>query len=128
MLKWLKNLDDEDKKVVYIYGTLGTIFVICIVVISMFELGIFKKIDIPPNFVVYMWLGFGVLIISALAVAFRWAIKSNQFDEDTKYQMFSEEDDDRFLRAHFEHEAKKEAEADKKKKEAQENNNKPDKQ
>ncbi len=127
MIKWLKNLDSEDKKVVYIYGTLGTIFVVCIILISMFELGVFKRVNIPDNFVVYMWLGFGVMIITALILAFRWALKTNQFDEDTKYQMFSEEDDARFLRAHFEHEAKK-AEAEKKKKEAQESNKQADKQ
>jgi nitrogen fixation-related uncharacterized protein len=120
MFNWLKNLDSEDKKVVYIYGTLGIVFVISLILITLFEMGVFQKVNVPENFVVYAWLGMGVLIIVALVVAFRWALKTNQFDEDTKYQMFSEEDDARFLRAHLEHEAKMAAkEAEKAKKQSE---------
>lgn len=100
-------MDNEDKKVFITYGVFGSLFLFFLVLFSMMEMGVLKKINVPDNFIIYLWFIVGALIILGAAVALIWAVKTNQFDEDIKYDMFNSEDDDRFLRAHEEWEKKK---------------------
>lgn len=95
-------LDNEDKKVVVAYGIFGTLFLFFLGLFSLIEMGYLKKLNVPDNFIIYLWFIVGGVIILGAAVALIWAIKNNQFDEDIKYEMFTGEDDDRFLRAHEE--------------------------
>ncbi len=42
---------------------------------------------------IYLWLVAGGLIIAASIFGIRWAAKNEQFDEDIKYLVFTEESD-----------------------------------
>jgi hypothetical protein len=42
---------------------------------------------------IYLWLVAGGLIIAASIYGIRWAAKNEQFDEDIKYLVFTEESD-----------------------------------
>ncbi len=42
---------------------------------------------------IYLWLVAGGLIIAASIMGIRWAARNEQFDEDIKYLVFTEESD-----------------------------------
>jgi nitrogen fixation-related uncharacterized protein len=51
--------------------------------------------NLGEGWTIYIWLISGVLIVVAAMIGMRWAYKNNQFDEDIKYVVFTEEDKDR---------------------------------
>jgi nitrogen fixation-related uncharacterized protein len=53
-------------------------------------------ISIPEGAVVYIWVIWGLIILVVAAFAAFWAYRSGQFDENIKYQLFTEPDDDIF--------------------------------
>ncbi len=50
---------------------------------------------------IYLWLVVGGLIIITAAFGIRWAMRNEQFDEDIKYVMFTEDDKDRMDPAEY---------------------------
>lgn len=50
---------------------------------------------------IYLWLVVGGLIVVAAAFAIRWAMRNEQFDEDIKYVMFTEDDKDKMDPAEY---------------------------
>jgi nitrogen fixation-related uncharacterized protein len=44
---------------------------------------------------IYLWLVVGGLILIAVVFGIRWAMRNEQFDEDIKYVMFTEDDRER---------------------------------
>ncbi|MCL5669070.1 MAG: hypothetical protein M1392_03590 [Gammaproteobacteria bacterium] len=50
---------------------------------------------------IYLWLVVGALILIAVAFGIRWAMRNEQFDEDIKYVMFTEADQDRMDPAEY---------------------------
>lgn len=50
---------------------------------------------------IYLWLVVGALILVAVAFGIRWAMRNEQFDEDIKYVMFTEADEDRMDPAEY---------------------------
>ncbi|MDQ6950357.1 MAG: hypothetical protein Q9M26_01675 [Mariprofundales bacterium] len=52
-------------------------------------------VDFQDGWTIYIWLASGVLILVAVVFGIRWATKNEQFDEDIKYLVFDENDEDR---------------------------------
>ena len=50
---------------------------------------------------IYLWLVVGALILVAAAFGIRWAMRNEQFDEDIKYVMFNESDQERMDPAEY---------------------------
>lgn len=50
---------------------------------------------------IYLWLVVAGLIVVAAAFAIRWAMRNEQFDEDIKYVMFTEDDKGRMDPAEY---------------------------
>lgn len=50
---------------------------------------------------IYLWLVVGALILVAAAFGIRWAMRNEQFDEDIKYVMFDESDEERMDPAEY---------------------------
>ena len=50
---------------------------------------------------IYLWLVVGALILVAVAFGIRWAMRNEQFDEDIKYVMFNEDDEERMDPAEY---------------------------
>ncbi len=50
---------------------------------------------------IYLWLVVAALILIAAAFWIRWAMRNEQFDEDIKYVMFTEDDKDRMDPAEY---------------------------
>ena len=50
---------------------------------------------------IYLWLVVGALILVAAACGIRWAMRNEQFDEDIKYVMFDESDEERMDPAEY---------------------------
>lgn len=50
---------------------------------------------------IYLWLVVGALILVAVVFGIRWAMRNEQFDEDIKYVMFTEADEDRMDPAEY---------------------------
>ena len=44
---------------------------------------------------IYLWLVVGGLILVAVVFGIRWAMRNEQFDEDIKYVMFTEDDQEK---------------------------------
>jgi hypothetical protein len=49
--------------------------------------------NLGDGWTIYLWLVAGGLIIAASIYGIRWAAKNEQFDEDIKYLVFTEESD-----------------------------------
>ena len=49
--------------------------------------------NLGDGWTIYLWLVAGGLIILASIIGIRWAAKNEQFDEDIKYLVFTEESD-----------------------------------
>ncbi len=49
--------------------------------------------NLGDGWTIYLWLVAGGLIILASIFGIRWAAKNEQFDEDIKYLVFTEESD-----------------------------------
>ncbi len=49
--------------------------------------------NLGDGWTIYLWLVAGGLIIAAAIYGIRWAAKNEQFDEDIKYLVFTEESD-----------------------------------
>ncbi len=49
--------------------------------------------SLGDGWTIYLWLVAGGLIILASIIGIRWAAKNEQFDEDIKYLVFTEESD-----------------------------------
>ncbi len=49
--------------------------------------------SLGDGWTIYLWLVAGGLIILASVIGIRWAAKNEQFDEDIKYLVFTEESD-----------------------------------
>jgi len=49
--------------------------------------------NLGDGWTIYLWLVAGGLIIGASIFGIRWAAKNEQFDEDIKYLVFTEESD-----------------------------------
>jgi len=54
--------------------------------------------NIPDGIVAYIWAGFGIFVLMVVAVFIWWCSKNDQFNEEIKYQVFTEGDDDRFTK------------------------------
>ncbi len=50
---------------------------------------------------IYLWLVVAGLILIASVFGIRWAMRNEQFDEDIKYVMFTEDDKDRMDPAEY---------------------------
>lgn len=50
---------------------------------------------------IYLWLVVGGAILIAVVFGIRWAMRNEQFDEDIKYVMFTEDDRDRMDPAEY---------------------------
>ncbi|MBI3901491.1 MAG: hypothetical protein HY306_00875 [Nitrosomonadales bacterium] len=57
--------------------------------------------SLGDGWTIYLWLVIGVMIIAACIYWIRWAAKNEQFDEDIKYLVFTEEDRDKMTPAEF---------------------------
>ncbi len=49
--------------------------------------------NLGDGWTIYLWLVAGGLIIAASIFGIRWAARNEQFDEDIKYLVFTEESD-----------------------------------
>jgi hypothetical protein len=47
---------------------------------------------LPDGWTIYVWMIAAAAILIAAAFGLRWASKNQQFDEDIKYTVFSEDD------------------------------------
>ena len=56
-------------------------------------MGFFETL--PDGWTIYVWLIAGAAIILAAIVWMRWGFKNEQFDEDIKYLVFNEGDQDK---------------------------------
>lgn len=57
--------------------------------------------SLPDGWTIYLWmLGAAVMLIGA-AFALRWGFKNNQFDEDIKYLVFDDDDEDKMSEEDF---------------------------
>jgi hypothetical protein len=52
---------------------------------------------------IYLWLVVGASIIVVSLFGIRWAWRNEQFDEDIKYLVFSESDQDKMVPAEYRH-------------------------
>ncbi|OIR19343.1 hypothetical protein GALL_02230 [mine drainage metagenome] len=50
---------------------------------------------LPDGWTIYLWLIIGAVIILAVVYWIRWGIKNEQFDEDIKYVLFDEKDQEK---------------------------------
>jgi len=51
--------------------------------------------DFQDGWTLYIWLISGALILIAVVFGIRWAAKNEQFDEDIKYLVFDDNDEDK---------------------------------
>ena len=51
--------------------------------------------SLGDGWTIYLWLIIGGMIIAASMYGIRWASKNEQFDEDIKYLVFDENDQDK---------------------------------
>lgn len=56
-------------------------------------MGFFESLG--DGWTIYLWLIIGGMIIIAAIYGIRWASKNEQFDEDIKYLVFNEDDQDK---------------------------------
>jgi len=62
-------------------------------------MGFFETL--PDGWTIYVWLFAGAAIIIAAIVWMRWGFKNEQFDEDIKYLVFNEADQDKMTPEDF---------------------------
>ena len=55
---------------------------------------------------IYLWLIVGAAIIVVSLFGIRWAWRNEQFDEDIKYLVFTESDEDKMTPAEYRHSRK----------------------
>lgn len=51
--------------------------------------------SLPDGWTIYIWLIAGAMIVIAAIFGIRWAAKNEQFDEDIKYLVFDEKDEEK---------------------------------
>lgn len=51
--------------------------------------------SLPDGWTIYLWFVFGAGIIIAAVFFMYWAHKNDQFDEDIKYLVFDDDDEDK---------------------------------
>lgn len=56
---------------------------------------------LPDGWTIYLWLIIGGIIILAVVYWIRWGMQNEQFDEDIKYVMFDEQDQDKMDPAEY---------------------------
>lgn len=57
--------------------------------------------SLPDGWTIYLWLVVGAIIILTVLYWIFWAAKNEQFDEDIKYVMFTEDDKDKMDPAEY---------------------------
>ncbi len=57
--------------------------------------------ELPDGWTIYIWLIVGVMIIVTAIWGIRWAKNNEQFDEDIKYLVFDENDQDKMSPEEF---------------------------
>ena len=50
---------------------------------------------LPEGIVAYLWTATGLVSLVIIVIGIYWAYKNGQFDENIKYIVFQEEDDER---------------------------------
>lgn len=50
---------------------------------------------LPEGIVAYLWTATGLVSLIIIVIGIYWAYKNGQFDENIKYIVFQEEDDER---------------------------------
>jgi nitrogen fixation-related uncharacterized protein len=56
---------------------------------------------LPDGWTIYLWLIIGAMIILAVIYWIRWGVKNEQFDEDIKYVLFDEKDQEKMAPEEF---------------------------
>ena len=56
---------------------------------------------LPDGWTIYLWLIIGAMIIVAVLFWIRWGAKNEQFDEDIKYVLFDEKDQEKMTPAEY---------------------------
>lgn len=56
---------------------------------------------LPDGWTIYLWLIIGAMIIVAVLYWIRWGAQNEQFDEDIKYVIFDEKDQDKMAPDEF---------------------------
>ncbi len=51
--------------------------------------------NLPDGWTIYLWLVVAAFILIAAGFMLRWAAKNDQFDEDIKYVLFDNDDQDK---------------------------------
>ena len=51
--------------------------------------------SLPDGWTIYLWLVIGAMIILSVVYWIHWGAKNEQFDEDIKYVIFTEDDQDK---------------------------------
>lgn len=51
--------------------------------------------SLPDGWTIYLWLVIGAIILIAVLYWIIWGVRNEQFDEDIKYVMFDENDQDK---------------------------------
>jgi len=64
-------------------------------------MGYFESLG--DGWTIYLWLIVGASIIVASLFGIRWAWRNEQFDEDIKYLVFSESDQDKMVPTEYRH-------------------------
>ncbi len=57
--------------------------------------------NLPDGWTIYVWIIVSGFILVGVVVMLRWAAKNSQFDEDIKYTVFSEDDEDKMTPEDF---------------------------
>ncbi len=58
-------------------------------------------VELQDGWTIYIWLISGVFILIGVVIGIRWAAKNEQFDEDIKYLVFDENDEDKMSPEEF---------------------------
>ena len=58
--------------------------------------------NLPDGWTIYLWMVVAAGILIGAAFLLRWAVKNQQFDEDIKYTVFSNDDEDKMEPEEFE--------------------------
>ncbi len=56
---------------------------------------------LPDGWTIYLWLIVGAMIIVAVIYWIRWGMHNEQFDEDIKYLIFNDKDQDKMTPEDF---------------------------
>ncbi len=57
--------------------------------------------EFSDGWTIYIWLIAGAMILVAVVIGLRWAAKNEQFDEDIKYLVFDDGDEDKMSPEEF---------------------------